>query len=154
MPVSQAEAEERARAYTETWCSHVPEAVASLYAEDGPVPGSMWQPESSRQPPVVTFFCPRRVGAVSSGSLFTRRTHLLSLVSIGVEAVASRRLRPSAKPATTKVVLVGDQWNRTIVRDVDPLVTVLFYHHLLFCRDPVCCQRCFAVLQSKRSVRR
>ena len=35
MPVSQVDAEERAKAYTEAWCSHVPEAVASFYAEDG-----------------------------------------------------------------------------------------------------------------------
>ncbi len=35
MPVSQVDAQERAKAYTEAWCSHVPEAVASFYAEDG-----------------------------------------------------------------------------------------------------------------------
>jgi len=35
MPVSRVEAEGRPMTYTEAWCSHVPEAVASFYAEDG-----------------------------------------------------------------------------------------------------------------------
>ncbi len=35
MIVSQAVAEKRAGAYTATWCSHAPGAVASFYAEDG-----------------------------------------------------------------------------------------------------------------------
>lgn len=35
MPVTTKQAREMAEAYTEAWCSHSPEAVASFYAEDG-----------------------------------------------------------------------------------------------------------------------
>lgn len=49
MPVSQAEAEERARAYTEAWCSHVPEAVASFYAEDGRITINGGEPSNGRE---------------------------------------------------------------------------------------------------------
>ncbi len=48
MPVSQAEAEERARAYTEAWFSHVPEAVASFYAEDGRITINGGEPSNGR----------------------------------------------------------------------------------------------------------
>ncbi len=48
MPVSQAEAEGRARAYNEAWCSHVPEAVASLYAEDGRITINSGEPSNGR----------------------------------------------------------------------------------------------------------
>ena len=49
MPVSQAEAEERARAYTEAWCSHVPEAVTSFYAEDGRITINGGEPSNGRE---------------------------------------------------------------------------------------------------------
>ena len=44
------------------------------------------------------FFDPRRVGAVWSGSLFTRRTQLIYLIALGVGAVASGRV-PERLPA-------------------------------------------------------
>ena len=47
MPVSQAE--ERAQAYTEAWCSHVPEAVASFYAEDGRITINSGEPSNGRE---------------------------------------------------------------------------------------------------------
>ncbi len=35
MPISQSEAEALGRKYTQAWCSHDPNAVASFYAADG-----------------------------------------------------------------------------------------------------------------------
>ncbi len=49
MPVSQVEAEKRARAYTEAWNSHVPNAVASFYAEDGRIVMNDGEPSSGRE---------------------------------------------------------------------------------------------------------
>ena len=48
MPLSQAKAEERAKAYTEAWCSHVPEGVASFYAEDGCITINGGKPSNGR----------------------------------------------------------------------------------------------------------
>ena len=48
MPVSQVEAKGRAMAYTEAWCSHVPEAVASFYAEDGRITINGAEPSNGR----------------------------------------------------------------------------------------------------------
>ena len=48
MPSSQGEAEERAKAYTEAWWSHVPEAVSSFYAEDGCITINGGKPSNGR----------------------------------------------------------------------------------------------------------
>ncbi len=49
MTVSQTEAEKRATAYTEAWCSHDPEAVASFYAEDGRITINDGEPCNGRE---------------------------------------------------------------------------------------------------------
>ena len=49
MPVSQVSAEERAIAYTEAWNSHVPDAVASFYAEDGRITINDGEPSNRRE---------------------------------------------------------------------------------------------------------
>jgi len=46
--ISQTQAEERARDYTEAWCSHDPEAVASFYAEDGRITINDGEPSNGR----------------------------------------------------------------------------------------------------------
>lgn len=48
MSVSQSEAEARALRYTEAWCSHVPEAVASFYTEDGRITINDGEPANGR----------------------------------------------------------------------------------------------------------
>ena len=49
MPVSQVAAEERAKAYTDAWNSHIPDAVASLYAEDGRITINDGEPSIGRE---------------------------------------------------------------------------------------------------------
>ncbi len=49
MPISQLAAEERAVAYTDPWNSHVPEAVASFYAEDGRIVINDGEPSIGRE---------------------------------------------------------------------------------------------------------
>ena len=48
MPLSQVDAEERAKAYAEAWCSHVPEAVGLFYAEDGRITVNSGEPHDGR----------------------------------------------------------------------------------------------------------
>ena len=49
MAISQANAEERAKAYTDAWNSHVPDAVASFFAEDGHITINDDEPSISRE---------------------------------------------------------------------------------------------------------
>ncbi len=48
MPISQGEAEELGRKYTEAWCSHDPNAVASFYATDGRIVINDGEPSNGR----------------------------------------------------------------------------------------------------------
>ena len=48
MPISQSDAEELGRKYTEAWCSHDPNAVASFYAPDGQIVLNDGEPSSGR----------------------------------------------------------------------------------------------------------
>ncbi len=48
MAISQGEAEELGRKYTEAWCSHDPNAVASFYATDGRIVINDGEPSNGR----------------------------------------------------------------------------------------------------------
>jgi len=48
MPISQGEAEEIGRKYTEAWCSHDPNSVASFYADDGRIVINEGEPSEGR----------------------------------------------------------------------------------------------------------
>ena len=48
MPITQRDAEVLARKYTEAWCSHDPNAVASFYAPDGRIVINDGEPSSGR----------------------------------------------------------------------------------------------------------
>ncbi len=48
MPFSQSKAEEFARRYTEAWCSHDPDRVASFYATDGRIVINDGEPSNGR----------------------------------------------------------------------------------------------------------
>jgi uncharacterized protein (TIGR02246 family) len=48
MPLSQNKAEELGRRYTEAWCSHDPDAVASFYAPDGKITINDGEPSIGR----------------------------------------------------------------------------------------------------------
>ncbi len=48
MPISQSEAEEIGRKYTEAWCSHDPHSVASFYAADGRIVINDGDPSNGR----------------------------------------------------------------------------------------------------------
>ncbi len=48
MPISQGEAEELGRKYTESWCSHDPNAVASFNATDGRIVINDGEPSNGR----------------------------------------------------------------------------------------------------------
>lgn len=48
MPISQSEAEELGRKYSEAWCSHDPNQVAAFYASDGRIVINDGDPSSGR----------------------------------------------------------------------------------------------------------
>lgn len=48
MPLSQSDAEELGTRYTEAWCSHDPDAVASFYAPDGRITINDGEPSVGR----------------------------------------------------------------------------------------------------------
>ena len=48
MPISQGEAEEIGRKYTEAWCSHDPNSVASFNADDGRIVINEGEPSEGR----------------------------------------------------------------------------------------------------------
>ena len=48
MPISQSDAEALGRRYTEAWCSHDPDAVASFYATDGQIVINDGEPSRGR----------------------------------------------------------------------------------------------------------
>ena len=48
MPISQSDAEEFGRNYTQAWCSHDPDAVASFYAPDGQIVINDGEPSNGR----------------------------------------------------------------------------------------------------------
>jgi len=48
MPYSQSDAEELGRKYTQAWCSHDPNAVASFYAPDGQIVINDGEPSRGR----------------------------------------------------------------------------------------------------------
>ena len=48
MAMTQAQAEEFARNYTQAWCSHDPDAVASFYAADGVIVINEGEPSRGR----------------------------------------------------------------------------------------------------------
>ena len=49
MTISQEQAEEIGRRYTKAWCSHVPESVASFYAENGRIVINGGDPSEGRE---------------------------------------------------------------------------------------------------------